>query len=66
MSLRSAFALGVSQPRSWFRAVVRRNRLEAEMEAELAGHLECLTADLIRAGLSPAEAARLARAALVG
>jgi len=64
MSLRSAFALGVSQPRSWFRAVVRRNRLEAEMEAELAGHLECLTADLIRAGLSPAEAARRARIAL--
>ena len=34
------------------------------MEAELAGHLECLTADLIRAGQSPAEAARRARIAL--
>jgi predicted permease len=43
---------------------MRRDRLEAEMEVELAGHLECLTADLIRAGHSPAEAARRARIAL--
>ena len=64
MSLRSVFARAVSQPRSWVRAVAQRNRLEAEMEAELAGHLECLTADLIRAGHSPAEAARRARIAL--
>ena len=34
------------------------------MEAELANHLESLTADLIRAGHSPAEAARRARIAL--
>ena len=64
MSLRSVFTRVVSQPRSWVRAVAQRNRLEAEMEAELAGHLECLTADLIRAGHSPAEAARRARIAL--
>jgi len=43
------------------RAVVQRNRLEAEMEAELADHLERLTADLIHTGHSPAEAARRAR-----
>jgi hypothetical protein len=41
-------------------------RLEAEMEAELACHLEALTADLIRAGHSPQEAARRARIALGG
>ena len=34
------------------------------MEAELACHLENLTADLVRAGHSPAEAARRARVAL--
>ena len=62
--MRSVFVRVVSQPGSWLRAIVRRNRLEAEMEAELAGHLECLTADLIRAGQSPAEAARRARIAL--
>ena len=54
----------LSQPRSWLRAVVRRNRLEDEMEAELACHLENLTADLMRAGHSPAEAARRARIAM--
>jgi predicted permease len=43
---------------------MRRNRLEAEMEAELAFHLDQLTAELIRAGHSPAEAARRARIAL--
>jgi predicted permease len=54
----------LSQPRSWFRAVVRRNRLEAEMEAELAYHLENLTQDLVRSGLSPSEARRRARIAM--
>jgi predicted permease len=53
-----------AQPRSWFCAAARRNRLEAEMEAELSHHLEQLTGDLVRAGHSPAEAARRARIAL--
>jgi len=66
MSLRSVFTRVVSQPRSWVRAVAQRNRLEAEMEAELAGHLEFLTADLIRAGYRPEEARRRARIALGG
>lgn len=43
------------------RAMAQRGRLEAEMEAELASHLDNLTADLIRAGFSSAEAARRAR-----
>ena len=50
--------------KSWLRAMGRRDRLEAEMEAELANHIEWLTADLVRAGHSPAEAARRARIAL--
>jgi predicted permease len=44
--------------------MIQRDRLEAEMEAELADHLEHLTADLIRAGRTPSEAARRARIAL--
>jgi predicted permease len=64
MKLRSFITRVLSQPRSWFSAVVRRNRLEAEMEAELACHLENLTTDLIRAGHTPAEAARRARIAM--
>src|ERR1700679_1112020 len=64
MSLRSFVARIFARPRSWARAVVGRDRLEAEMEAELASHLECLTADLVRAGHSPVEAARRARVAL--
>ena len=64
MSLRSVSARIVARPRSWFRAVLQRNRLEEEMNAELACHLDALTADLIRAGQTPAEAARRARIAL--
>ncbi len=68
MSLRlfgtAAFARLRSQLRSWTRSVVRRDRLESSMDAELAHHLESLTADLIRAGQSPAEASRNARLAL--
>jgi predicted permease len=64
MSLRSVILRIFAQPRSWLRAMTQRDRLEAEMEAELACHLEALTADLIRAGHAPAEAARRARIAL--
>ncbi|WP_263360008.1 ABC transporter permease [Acidicapsa ligni] len=54
----------VAAPRSWFRATAHRDRLEAEMEYELADHLERLTADLIRAGYSVREANRRAQIAL--
>src|ERR1035441_2817606 len=64
MRLRSFIARVFAQPRSWVGAVVHRRRLEVEMEAELACHLENLTADLVRAGYAPAEAARRARIAL--
>lgn len=50
--------------RSWIRAIVHRRDLEAEMDAELAAHLESLTADLVRAGYSPQLAKRHARISL--
>jgi predicted permease len=64
MRLRSLFARILVQPRSWLWAVFRRGRLEAEIESELLCHLESLTADLVRDGHSPDEAARRARIAL--
>ena len=64
MSLRLVVARVIASLRSWVRSVARRHRLEAEIEAELACHLENLTADLIHAGHPPAEAARQARQAL--
>ena len=64
MGLRSYFVRIFSQSQSWFRSVVQRDRLESEMEAELADHLEHLTAELVRMGHSPQEAARRARIAL--
>lgn len=54
----------VAEMKSWARAMSGRTRLEAEMEAELAVHLECLTADLVRMGHTPVDAARRARIAL--
>ena len=64
MGLRSFFARTTMPLRSWLRAAARRSRLETEMDAELADHLARLTADLIRAGHAPADAARRARIAL--
>jgi len=64
MSLRALFVRVISQPRSWMRAALGRERLETEMDAELASHLEQLIGDLVRAGHSPAEAARRARVAM--
>jgi hypothetical protein len=64
MKLRSLFARLLAQPKSWMRAVVQRGRLETEMEAELACHLDALTAELVRDGYAPEEAARRARIAL--
>ena len=64
MSLHSIFARVFAQPKSWLRAVGRRDRLESAIEAELSHHLENLTEDLIRDGYAPEEAARRARIAL--
>ena len=64
MGLGSVISRVMARPRSWVRAVAQRDRLEAEMDAELAAHLEYLTADLMRAGYKPEEARRRARIAL--
>ncbi len=64
MGLRSFAGRMLAQVRSWLRAATRRGRLESDMEAELAHHLECMTADLVRSGMAPGEAARHARIAV--
>ncbi|HEY1984607.1 MAG TPA: ABC transporter permease [Terracidiphilus sp.] len=64
MNFRSLAIRLIAQPLSWARAMSRRRRLEKEMEAELATHLEYLAADLVRTGYAPDEAARRARIAL--
>ena len=51
----------LSRFRSWFRAIVRRSRMESEMEAELRFHIEAYAEDLIRSGVPRAEAMRRAR-----
>lgn len=62
--LRLVLARLTAQPGSWFRAMTHRSKLESDMEAELANHIELLTADLIRAGQTPAEARRNAALSL--
>src|ERR1700756_520309 len=47
--------------RSWLRAVMRRSRMEREMEAELRFHVEAFAEDLVRNGLPWSEALRRAR-----
>ena len=46
---------------SWWQRVVRRRRLERQLDAELRDHLDRLTADYVRAGLDEAAARRRAR-----
>ncbi len=52
--------------KSWLRAATSRSRLDHEMDAELAFHLEKYTEDLIHQGMKPDEAARRARIELGG
>ena len=47
--------------RSWLRWVVKRERLETDLEAEVRFHLDSYAADLMRSGIPPAEAMRRAR-----
>ncbi|HUD57562.1 MAG TPA: ABC transporter permease [Terracidiphilus sp.] len=61
MRINQPIIRGFARMRSWLRAVFHRGRLEAEMEAELANHLEERTGDLMRAGYSLEDAARRAR-----
>ena len=50
-----------SRFRSLARAILRRSRMEREMDAELHFHVEALTEDLVRSGVPLEEAMRQAR-----
>src|SRR5437667_3558071 len=47
--------------RSWARAMLRRARMESEMDAELRFHIEAFAKDLVRSGVPREEALRRAR-----
>ena len=49
-----------SRFRSWMHAVMRRSRMEREMDAELRFHIEAFAEDLVRSGVSREEALRRA------
>ena len=51
---------------TWWRRLMRRGRLEAELDAELRDHVERQAADLMSAGVGEAEARRRALAMLGG
>src|SRR4030088_1568242 len=46
---------------AWMRAVLRRSRLEREMDAELRFHIEAFAEDLVCSGVPRQEAIRRAR-----
>src|SRR5215472_14430312 len=50
-----------SQVRSWMRVVMRRSRMEREMDAELHFHIVAFAEDLVKRGVPRAEALRRAR-----
>lgn len=50
-----------SRLRFWLRAVLRRSRMEREMDAELRFHVEARAGDLVRSGVRREEALRRAR-----
>ncbi|HEX8764715.1 MAG TPA: ABC transporter permease [Candidatus Acidoferrum sp.] len=50
-----------SRVRSWLRAVMRRSRMEREMDAELCFHIEAFAEDLVRSGVPREKALRRAR-----
>jgi predicted permease len=47
--------------RSWLKWVVKRQRLESDLEAEVRFHLDSYAGDLVRSGVPAAEAVRRAR-----
>jgi predicted permease len=47
--------------RSWLKWVVKRQRLETDLEAEVRFHLDSYAGDLVRSGVPEAEAVRRAR-----
>jgi len=51
----------VARFRSWLRWIVKGQRLEREMDAEVRFHIESYAADLVRKGISQQESVRQAR-----
>lgn len=51
----------ISRLRSWLKWMVKRSRLEDDMEAEVRFHIESYAQDLMRSGVSAEEARRRAR-----
>jgi hypothetical protein len=54
-----------SRLRSWVQAILRRSRMESEMDAELRFHVEAYAEDLVRSGVPRQEAMRRARIASI-
>ncbi len=52
----------VARVRSLWRGVVRTRQVDDDLKEEFRLHMELRAADLVRAGMTPAEAARVARA----
>ncbi|HET9454218.1 MAG TPA: permease prefix domain 1-containing protein, partial [Gemmatimonadaceae bacterium] len=52
----------LARGRSLWRGVVRARQVDNELNEEFRLHMELRAADLVRAGMTPAEAARKARA----
>jgi predicted permease len=50
-----------SRFRSWLLAILRRTRMESDMDAELRFHIEAFAEDLVRSGVPREEALRRAR-----
>ena len=56
----------VARARTLWRGVFRSRAAEADLNDEFALHMELRAADLVREGMSPEEAARIARAEFGG
>ena len=56
------FAELMARLRSLWRGVVRTRQVDAELNEEFRLHIDLRASDLVRAGMSPADAARKARA----
>jgi len=56
------FAELIARLRSLWRGVVRTRQVDAELNEEFRLHIDLRASDLVRAGMSPADAARKARA----
>ena len=56
----------LNRPAMWVRALLRRRTVESDLDREMALHIEMQTAELVRRGVDPVEAARQAHVAFGG